>query len=376
MAGKLNNRKLKILITADAIGGVWTFISELVMGLSDSADFIIAVMGSPPDDSLEKKFNHLSNVIIYQSGYKLEWMQDPWDDIDEAGKWLLELKEKHKPDLVHLNGYSHGALKWNIPLIITAHSCVLSWWESVKKTSIPSYWNEYIERITEGLKSADLITAPSAAMMKFIKQNYGPFYKTKVIHNGLNKKDYYRSPKEDFIFAMGRLWDEAKNIKAIEDISPLLEWPLLLAGEKENPAEANKGIILKSKHLGILPRKMISFYLSYASIFVHPAKYEPFGYSPLEAALSGCAMVLGDIDSLREIWEDSALYVDPDNEELLADAINSLITDKSLRLSYSEKAYRHAKKYSSILMCNDYLDSYKNLLSSNKNFGKELIAAK
>ncbi len=31
-----------------------------------------------------------------------------------------------------------------------------------------------------------------------------------------------------------------------------------------------------------------------------PARYEPFGLSVLEAALSGCALVLGDIPSLRE----------------------------------------------------------------------------
>ena len=32
-----------------------------------------------------------------------------------------------------------------------------------------------------------------------------------------------------------------------------------------------------------------------ASIYALPARYEPFGLSILEAALSGCALVLGDI---------------------------------------------------------------------------------
>ncbi len=41
-----------------------------------------------------------------------------------------------------------------------------------------------------------------------------------------------------------------------------------------------------------------------AAIFAHPARYEPFGLSVLEAALSGCALVLGDISSLRELWRE------------------------------------------------------------------------
>ena len=45
-----------------------------------------------------------------------------------------------------------------------------------------------------------------------------------------------------------------------------------------------------------------------ASIFVGTSRYEPFGLSPLEAALSRCALLLNDIPSFREIWGESACY--------------------------------------------------------------------
>ena len=52
-----------------------------------------------------------------------------------------------------------------------------------------------------------------------------------------------------------------------------------------------------------------------AAIYALPARYEPFGLSILEAALSGCALVIGDIPSLREIWADAALFVPSDGHD-------------------------------------------------------------
>ena len=58
-----------------------------------------------------------------------------------------------------------------------------------------------------------------------------------------------------------------------------------------------------------------------AAIYALPARYEPFGLSALEAALSGCALVLGDIPSLREVWGDAAVFVPPDDAGGLRDAL-------------------------------------------------------
>ncbi len=71
-------------------------------------------------------------------------------------------------------------------------------------------------------------------------------------------------------------------------------------------------------------------WLGRASIFALPARYEPFGLLPLEAALSGCALVLGDIPSLREVWGDAAWFVPPDDRDALTAAIGSLIASPRL----------------------------------------------
>jgi glycosyltransferase involved in cell wall biosynthesis len=90
-------------------------------------------------------------------------------------------------------------------------------------------------------------------------------------------------------------------------------------------AAAGPGTLANYRALGFLSREEIAHWLSVASIYCAPARYEPFGLSILEAALSGCALVLGDIPSLREIWEGAAVFVDPTDAHAITGAIQQLI---------------------------------------------------
>ena len=48
-----------------------------------------------------------------------------------------------------------------------------------------------------------------------------------------------------------------------------------------------------------------------AAIFVSSSVYEPFGLAVLEAAGSGAALVLSDIPTFRELWDEAALFAPP-----------------------------------------------------------------
>jgi glycosyltransferase involved in cell wall biosynthesis len=84
--------------------------------------------------------------------------------------------------------------------------------------------------------------------------------------------------------------------------------------------------------------------------------------SILEAALSGCALVLGDIPSLREIWGDAAVFVPPDEGDAIASAINVLITDSQRRYQLASSARTRALEYTSELMTSKYLTAYQELI--------------
>src|SRR5438045_2420010 len=97
----------RILMTADPIGGVWTFALELASALKENGvEVFLATMGAPLSVHQQREASGLGNVQVYESRFKLEWMEDPWDDVAAAGAWLLKLEQRLQPDIIHLNGYA------------------------------------------------------------------------------------------------------------------------------------------------------------------------------------------------------------------------------------------------------------------------------
>src|SRR6059058_2367419 len=211
-------KRLRVLMTADTVGGVWTYAIELIRALPD-VDFALATMGRPI-----REVPALPNVTGFESNYALEWMDNPWCDVDRAGEWLREIAREFRPDLIHLNGYTHAALDWNLPVIVVAHSCVLSWWRAVKASDAPAAYGEYQRRVTAGLRAADLVVAPTAAMLHALGDHYPFGTPTRVIANAGDSLKFEPATKHSFIFAAGRMWDGAKNLPALDAIAPRVPW--------------------------------------------------------------------------------------------------------------------------------------------------------
>ena len=66
-----------------------------------------------------------------------------------------------------------------------------------------------------------------------------------------------------------------------------------------------------------------------AAVFTSLSRYEPFGLAVLEAAQAGCALVLSDIPTFRELWDCAAVFVQPDDPVALAGALQSLLRDSN-----------------------------------------------
>jgi glycogen synthase len=357
----------RILMTADTVGGVWTYAIELSRELGEyGVEVALATMGGPVSATRRKEIRHLTNVMVYESNFKLEWMEDPWEDVGRAGEWLLDLESNLGPDLIHLNGYSHASLKWKAPKLVVGHSCVFSWWDAVRKEPVPRDWDRYKNEVTSGISEADMLVAPSMTMLKCLKHHYQKLPHSRVIHNGRDlpsvKSCRAKKPKEKYILTVGRLWDEAKNISSLDCVAQHLPWPIYAAGQNEfrNKAADFKDI----NFIGLLPTPLLLEWYRSASIFTLPARYEPFGLSALEAGLSGCALVLGDIPSLREIWDSAALFVDPDDPAALKAALLELINDNNLRTRMAAYAGERAAEFSRRRMAEGYLETYRELLNS------------
>ncbi|HKO57463.1 MAG TPA: glycosyltransferase family 4 protein [Thermoanaerobaculia bacterium] len=361
---------MRVLMTADSVGGVWTYAMELTRALP-STEFVIATMGALPTPAQCEEVP--PNARLVTSEYRLEWMDEPWEDVARAGDWLLELEAREAPDVVHLNGYAHGALPFRAPKLVVGHSCVRTWWRAVKGCDAPS--SVYREKVSEGLRGCDVVVAPTAWMLGALEEEYRFETKRKLIYNGRRgvilsrgdgegsvpsgaAQDRYGSfavsaAQDDrcTVFTAGRLWDEAKNIRAVIDAAPRIRWPVRIAGDGAVSAR-------NVEHLGRLDAAGMQRAFDAAGIYLFPALYEPFGLSILEAALAGCALVIGDIPSLRELWRDAALFVDPTDPEEIARAVNDLIEDGDRRAFLAERARIRAAEYTPERMAEGYAQVY------------------
>jgi glycogen synthase len=162
------------------------------------------------------------------------------------------------------------------------------------------------------------------------------------------------------VFAAGRAWDDAKNLSALCAIADRLTWPVFVAGDRRRP-DGTECALSSVCHLGTLSSQAVAEWYRRASIYVLPARYEPFGLSILEAACAGCALVLGDIDSLRENWDGAAVFVPPDDRDSLAFVIQCLIDEPASREALARAARRRATAFTIDRAADAYVQAYEML---------------
>ena len=358
---------MHVLVTADTIGGVWTYARELVTGLVRRGVRVTLVsLGEIPTPAQTEWLEALRNVDFRATAFRLEWMQEACDDIEASSEFLKAIIEEVNPDLLHLNQFAYGALDVDIPKIVVAHSDVVSWWSAVKgevPKDIP-WMSWYREVVQQGLEQATAVVAPSRWMLENVRRFYCEPQFDSVIYNG-------RSPgllnphvsKQGNIVSVGRLWDTGKNVSLL--LHGSVSMPITIAGTEQHPDDVYRegspfALTDRSRVtlLGPQSEGQLRHLYGTASIYAATSRYEPFGLAPLEAALSRCALVANDIPGFREIWGDAAYYFGGDSESLF-EALNRLASDRTLCFTYANMAYNRARQYfNADRMVDEYLNLY------------------
>jgi glycosyltransferase involved in cell wall biosynthesis len=354
---------MRVLMTTDAVGGVWTFAASLVHALRrHGIDVTLAVMGPPPSAEQQANVATVPGLRIDYGPFGLEWMPDGDRDFAASAAWLHALARRDAPDVIHVNGYTHASLPFDCPTVCVAHSCVCTWWSAVKREPIPRRLDGYREAVRAGLRAASVVVAPTAAMRDGLAEAYDlNGDDVLVIANG-TEVDACAGPREPFVFSAGRFWDEAKNLSALERAAAAIDWPVYIAGDEGAGGRAESPV----QRLGRLSRPDVIAWLRRAAIYASPARYEPFGLSILEAARLGCALVLGDVPSLREVWGDAAVYVDPDDDRALAAAVNALIAAPARLASLAAGAQVRSAIYSAQRTGDAYAALYAGLTTGTR----------
>jgi glycosyltransferase involved in cell wall biosynthesis len=331
-------------MTLDAVGGVWRYAMDLGTALAETGVSVTFTgLGPEPSAAQRHEADAVGELIWLDA--PLDWMADRQSELDCVPDLLSRVVENARADLVHLNLPSQACeLSLGCPIIVASHSCVVTWFRSVRGSNVPASWAWQQACNRRGFDRATAVVAPSASYAALLRTCYGQIDHLTVVPNAVRPIAPV-AVKEEVVFAAGRWWDEGKNGAVLDAAAPAIEWPVTMAGPTSGPSGQFLPIT-NAQALGQLPHREVRARMARAAIVVSPSLYEPFGLAALEAASAGAALVLADIPTYREIWDGAALFAAPGDPAAFTDATNRLIRDSSLRHEMAQRANARAARFS------------------------------
>ena len=333
-------RTRRILLTTDAVGGVWRYTIDLATALDDAGHACLVLGAGPEPDPSRLVECEWRNSRVLWTNHALDWTEQT-DDARYAARADLERHARDwRAEILHLHSPSNAAgVARDLTVVAVAHSCHPTWWQAAGQGPMPDAWHVTRDRTRAGPSRADHVIAPTRAHAQALTAVYGPISHVSVIPNATRTPDTVVG-KQPTILAAGRWWDPAKNARLLDEAARHITWPVELAGPA-GPAFSPQ----HARLLGEEPNHRLRQRMANAAIFASPSLYEPFGLAVLEAASHRCALVLADIPSFRELWTGRALFADPRDPHAFARAIQSLIDDEPQRQRLAEAAQQAARRY-------------------------------
>jgi len=365
---------VRVLVTTDTLSGVWPYTRELVCGLVGRGVRVTLVsFGEIPLPQQTSWMDQLQGLEYHPTAFRLDWMEDSERAFADSSAYLTALAQETRPDLLHLNQLCYGALQVDVPRVVVAHGDMISWWKAVHghEPENNRWLRWYRGIISQGLAQASAVVAPTQSMLATVRLAYGRARNERVIYNGRNP--LYFNPyvgKEDSVLAVGRLWDLGRQVSLLTHCTHSL--PVCIVGSEtpsqnlKVPIRADVKLALDNVSVvfkGAQSESQLRTLYSRASIFAATSRYEPFGLTTVEAALSRCAIVANDIPCFREVWGDDALYFRHNDANSLAEVIRRLSEDKALCRSYANRSYQRAReRFTAKRMIDEYLQLYYSLV--------------
>ena len=352
-------------MTADAVGGVWTYALDLAQGLGrHGVETTLAVLGPEPSDDQRAEAGGVPGLRLLATGLPLDWAAEEPRAVGDAGAAIAALAAETGAEIVHLNSPALAAgAAFTAPVVAVCHSCVATWWQAVRAGPLPPEFAWRADLVRQGYEQADALAAPTEAFAAMTARAYGLPHPPAVVHNGRHAPaaESFALTDEPFVFTAGRLWDDGKNLAALDRAAARFAAPVLAAGPLDGP----NGACIRLNHvrpLGRLSAREIGRLLAAAPVFVSVARYEPFGLAVLEAAQAGSPLVLADIPTFRELWGEAAVFVSPDDDIALAAAIQRLLADPAARRAFGAAARDRSARYSVEAMTAGMLKIYRAVL--------------
>jgi glycogen synthase len=348
----------RILMTADSVGGVFQHAIDLARGLRPLGfDTVLAVLGPRVDAAQLDAARAVADVV--ETDLPLDWLARDRAQLVGASDRLASLADAHRASIVHLNTPGIATDRFDMPVVVASHSCLGTWWQSVRGGAMPDDFLWRVDAVTSSMTHAGAVVCPTQSFAHATARVHGG--QPRAVHNGRSmgsRRSGWNG--SDFAFTAGRLWDEGKDFGTFDAAAALLRAPFLAAGPLTGPNGARSSC-RHAFSLGALPQDRVRETLQRRPVFVSTAVYETFGLAVLEAAQAACPLVLADIATYRELWEEAAIFVPARDPEAFAEAIDRVMRDHVLREDAGEAAYRRSQRYTVDAMASGIAGIYASL---------------
>jgi glycosyltransferase involved in cell wall biosynthesis len=284
-----------------------------------------------------------------------------------------------KADLVHF-GMVQQPIMYFKRSVTTIHDLTTVRFKNPNKSSLV-YWLKlppYVLVIWWAAHKNKLIITPT----EYVKKDVSRFAKINpnkaiVTHESADEITDKDEPitnliGKDFIMYVGRPQPH-KNLGRLIQAFALLHkkhpnLKLVIAGKKDKVHDihlqtAKKyGVTDSVVFTGFVSEGQLKWLYHNTAAYVFPSLSEGFGLPALEAMAHGAPVVSSNATCLPEVYQDAVEYFDPLDVKDMANKIDSVLSDASLRQDLRNKSLRHYKKFSWKRMAEKTLEVYERAL--------------
>lgn len=306
----------------------------------------------------------------------VEWVRTDTSHYTLAEQWQLPELLKHAAlDLLHVPHFNIP-LAYRGPLVVTIHDLLWHEYRGPSVTTLPrwQYWLKYAAYrwvTSQAIKRAKAILVPAETIRDTVNRYY-PHHLTKIFvtKEGVSQDFFIQGKKRTTVkkqlVYVGSLYPHKNLEVVIRALSKLPEYQLLVVGARTVFQQQMRdlvtlyGVEAQVEFLGFVPDLELAELLYASTALVQPSLSEGFGLTGVEAMAAGVPVLASDIPIFREIYQDAAIYFDPQSPEAVAEAVHDL--EKQDLAQLQQRLRQVAAQYSWDNMAEETLGVYRRVL--------------
>ena len=218
------------------------------------------------------------------------------------------------------------------------------------------------------LRSAHIITISDKTKKEILK--FSTVNRDKITVSGVCIDSIYKKKIKPFFQKQPKILvigtSNNKNIKNILMSLIDIDCELIIIGylNKEYLFTLKKLKIRYKNYVALNNKSIFRKYVE-SDLLMFPSQYEGFGMPILEAQTVGRVVITSNLEPMKSVGGNGALYVNPYSVKNINNAIKKVVDNKSLRNKLIQNGFKNIKRFNKRKILKKHLDCYYNILKDN-----------